>query len=174
MKRENVEIGNKRIDTLIGKDSTFTGNIESAGTIRIDGNFEGEISTKGDLVIGENGQVKGKVKAQNIVVAGKMEGELEASGKLELVPSANVQGEVKMMTWLWKKEQSFKEIANSIRKTKQNGESFYSLKPRKRERRVRSNSVLTALTEARLRRRASALSNLYPYRIIFLNCFLCI
>ncbi|HHU50513.1 MAG TPA: polymer-forming cytoskeletal protein [Firmicutes bacterium] len=97
MKRENVEIGNKRIDTLIGKDSTFTGNIESAGTIRIDGNFEGEISTKGDLVIGENGQVKGKVKAQNIVVAGKMEGELEASGKLELVPSANVQGEVKMM-----------------------------------------------------------------------------
>lgn len=97
MKRENVEIGNKRIDTLVGRDSSFTGNIESSGTIRIDGKFEGEISTKGDLVIGENGQVKGKVKAQNITVAGKMEGELEASGKLELVPSANVQGEVKMM-----------------------------------------------------------------------------
>jgi|SRR5690554_1563180 len=97
MKRENVEIGNKKIDTLIGRDSSFSGNIESSGTIRIDGKFEGEIVTKGDLVIGENGKVKGKIKGQNITVAGKMEGELEASGKLELVPSANVQGEVKMM-----------------------------------------------------------------------------
>lgn len=96
MKRDNSEIGNKKIDTLIGKDSSFSGTIESSGTIRVDGKFEGEITTKGDLVVGESGQVKGKIKAQNITVAGKIDGEVEATGKLELVPTANVQGEARM------------------------------------------------------------------------------
>lgn len=92
----NNKIGNKKIDTLIGKDSAFTGNIESTGTIRIDGKFDGEIITKGDLVIGESGMVQGKIKAENITVAGKVQGEVEAAGKLELVPSGNMQGEAKM------------------------------------------------------------------------------
>lgn len=97
MKRTNIEIGNKKIDTLIGRDSSFSGTIESSGTIRIDGKYEGEISTKGDLVIGEDGQVIGKIKAQDITIAGKVEGEVEAAGKLELVPTANLQGETRMM-----------------------------------------------------------------------------
>lgn len=92
----NNRIGNKKIDTLIGKDSAFAGNIESTGTIRIDGKFEGEIITKGDLVIGESGQVNGKIKAENITIAGKVQGEVEAAGKLELVPTGNLQGEAKM------------------------------------------------------------------------------
>ncbi|NLW59761.1 MAG: polymer-forming cytoskeletal protein [Firmicutes bacterium] len=92
----NNRVGSRKIDTLIGKDSTFTGNIESTGTIRIDGKFEGEIVTKGDLVIGESGAVQGKIKAENIIIAGKVQGEVEAAGKLELVPTGNLQGEAKM------------------------------------------------------------------------------
>ena len=96
MKRVDPEVGNKKIDTLIGKDSGFTGNIESTGTIRVDGKFEGEITTKGDLVIGETGRVQGKIKAQNIIIAGEVKGEVEATGKLELVPTGNLQGEARM------------------------------------------------------------------------------
>ncbi|NLM37742.1 MAG: polymer-forming cytoskeletal protein [Firmicutes bacterium] len=92
----NRKGGSRKIDTLIGKDSAFTGNIESTGTIRIDGKFEGEIITKGDLVIGESGVVQGKIKAENITIAGKVHGEVEAAGKLELVPTGNLEGEAKM------------------------------------------------------------------------------
>lgn len=92
----NNKAGSRKIDTLIGKESAFTGNIESTGTIRIDGKFDGEIITKGDLVIGETGAVQGKIKAANITIAGKVQGEVEAAGKLELVPTGNLQGEAKM------------------------------------------------------------------------------
>ena len=91
-----MEAGNKKIDTLIGKDSSITGKLESVGTIRVDGRFEGDIITKSDLVVGENGEVHGKVKAKDITVAGLIKGELEATGKLELVPTAVVEGEAKM------------------------------------------------------------------------------
>jgi cytoskeletal protein CcmA (bactofilin family) len=94
--KATTEVGNKKIDTLIGKDSSFVGQIDSTGTIRVDGKFEGEITTKGDLVIGESGQVQGKIKAQNIVIAGQVRGEVEAGGKLELVPTGNLQGEARM------------------------------------------------------------------------------
>ena len=94
----NNRVGSRKIDTLIGKDSTFTGNIESTGTIRIDGKFEGEIVTKGDLVIGESGAVQGKIKAENIIIAGKVQGEVEAAGKLELVPTGNLQGRRKWLS----------------------------------------------------------------------------
>jgi len=96
MKRGSNELGNKKIDTLIGKESNVNGTLESSGTIRVDGKFEGDIITKSDLVVGENGEVEGKVKAKNITVAGILKGELEATGKLELIPTATVQGEVKM------------------------------------------------------------------------------
>ncbi len=95
-KKVDTSVGNRKIDTLIGKDSSFIGNIESKGTIRVDGKFEGEIATKGDLVIGETGQIHGKIKAQNIIIAGKVKGEVEATDKLELVPSGNLQGEARM------------------------------------------------------------------------------
>lgn len=96
MKRGSNELGNKKIDTLIGKESSVNGTLESSGTIRVDGKFEGDIITKSDLVVGENGEVIGKIKARNITVAGIIKGELEASGKLELIPTATVQGEAKM------------------------------------------------------------------------------
>lgn len=91
------EANNRRIDTIIGKDTIFVGNIESAGTIRVDGKIEGHIITEGDLIIGENGMIQGKINAKNVTVAGQLVGEIEARGKLELVPSASVQGDAQVM-----------------------------------------------------------------------------
>lgn len=91
------EANNRRIDTVIGKDTVFVGNIESAGTIRVDGKIEGEVITEGDLIIGEFGAIQGKISAKNVTVAGQLVGEIEARGKLELVPTANVQGNAQIM-----------------------------------------------------------------------------
>ena len=92
----NKEVNPKRVDTIISKDATLRGAIEAEGTIRVDGRFEGEVSTASDLVVGEGGFVQGTVTAKNVVVAGQLQGKIEARGKLELLPTANVQGEIKM------------------------------------------------------------------------------
>jgi len=85
-----------RVDTLIGKDTTLRGTVESEGSIRVDGRFEGDITTAGDLFVGEGGFVQGTIVAKNITVAGHLQGKVEARGRLELLPTANVQGEIKM------------------------------------------------------------------------------
>ena len=62
----------RKVDTVIGKESSFKGNLEApAGSVRIDGYFEGELHIGGDLIIGESGNVVGNVVAKNVIVAGE-------------------------------------------------------------------------------------------------------
>lgn len=85
-----------KIDTLVGKDTTFAGTITATGTIRIDGEFRGEIKAKGDLVIGENGKVEAMIEARNVLIGGYVKGNILAAGKTELSSTARLYGDIKV------------------------------------------------------------------------------
>ncbi len=94
-KKNTVEPVNfERVDTLVGKDTIFTGNIAATGAIRIDGEFSGDIKVKGDLVIGEVAKVEATVEARNVLVAGYLRGNIQASGKVDLAPNAHLFGDI--------------------------------------------------------------------------------
>ncbi len=94
-KKGSVETMSGKVDTIIGKDTYFSGTINGKGVIRIDGEVEGLVQDKGDLIIGENGKVAAELKARNITIAGLYEGTLEAEGKLELKKTATAIGTFK-------------------------------------------------------------------------------
>lgn len=94
-KKDNLETPPDKINTVIGKDTLFKGTLTGKGLIRIDGEAEGSIVNKGDLIIGESGRVKVDLKARNVTVAGYYEGALEAEGKLELKKTATASGTFK-------------------------------------------------------------------------------
>ncbi|MCL6589745.1 MAG: polymer-forming cytoskeletal protein [Firmicutes bacterium] len=97
--KEKDGFNTRKVDTLVGKESSFKGNLDApGGAVRIDGYFEGELHIGGDLIIGENGKVIGNIVAKNIVVAGEVKGSIESRGKLELAPTAKVIGDSKMFT----------------------------------------------------------------------------
>ncbi|MBP2651250.1 MAG: hypothetical protein H6Q74_2075 [Firmicutes bacterium] len=86
------------METVIGKDTKFVGNIEANGTIRVDGLVEGEIVTKGELIVGESGKVKAKVKAKGAIIAGTINGNAEIINKLELASTGKIYGDIKTTT----------------------------------------------------------------------------
>ncbi len=94
-KKDSLEVTTDKVDTIIGKDTVFKGNINSKGLIRIDGEAEGHLVNKGDVVVGESGKVLADLKARNVTIAGYFEGTLEAEGKLELKKTATVAGNLK-------------------------------------------------------------------------------
>ncbi len=95
-KKDNLETPPDKINTIIGKDTHFKGTLTGKGLIRIDGEAEGGIVNKGDLIVGESGRVKAEIKANNVTIAGYYEGALEAEGKLELKKTATVVGTFKI------------------------------------------------------------------------------
>ena len=80
----------------IENSTALKGNIKSKNDIRIDGNVEGEVVTKGKVILGKESDVVGKILCANADIEGKFDGELTASGTLSLKSGSNVKGRVKI------------------------------------------------------------------------------
>ena len=61
-----------RLETVIGPNAHFKGDIVSEGGVRVEGIFEGNIETAGNLVIGESAKVIADVQANNISISGNL------------------------------------------------------------------------------------------------------
>lgn len=85
----------ENMDTVIGKDSTFTGKVEVTSSLRVDGTVKGEIISHETVVIGPTGRVEGDVTAKNSVIAGQVIGNVTAQEKVELQAKALLQGDLK-------------------------------------------------------------------------------
>jgi len=94
-KKDNLEVPSDKINTIIGKDTVFTGSINGKGLIRIDGEVEGDIADTGDVIIGENGKAKVELKARNVKIAGLLNGSVDAEGKIELKSTGTAIGSLK-------------------------------------------------------------------------------
>ncbi len=80
--------------TFIGKGVDFKGVVRFDGTVRIDGRLEGEIHTKGTLIVGENAVIKGIISAGSLICSGKINGNINAAEKVELMKPAVIIGDV--------------------------------------------------------------------------------
>ena len=78
--------------SILGRDIVITGDIKTDGDVQIDGRLDGNI-TAGNVTIGEQGAVNGKIIAQNVNVRGKVAGKIE-SNIVELSETANVQADL--------------------------------------------------------------------------------
>lgn len=79
---------------MISEGTTLTGKIETQNDIRIAGKTDGEVSSKGKLIVTSTGVLEGGINAQDADIAGKVEGELRISNKLTLRQSAVVNGDI--------------------------------------------------------------------------------
>lgn len=83
-----------KIGTLIGKGAVFDGNVTAPETIRIDGTLNGNCDCKEQLILGTDGQIKGDITAQNVIISGKVEGDIVVNGKLELLSTGKLTGNI--------------------------------------------------------------------------------
>jgi cytoskeletal protein CcmA (bactofilin family) len=79
---------------LISNDTEISGDVMSNGDIRIDGSLIGNLTTKGKVVIGPTGKVKGEVNCKNSEVSGMIEGKISVGQLLNLKASSRIQGDI--------------------------------------------------------------------------------
>jgi cytoskeletal protein CcmA (bactofilin family) len=85
-----------QVDTLIGKNSVFRGNMDAEGTLRIEGSMEGELNIKGDVVLADTGKVTGNIIATNAHIAGKIEGNIKVASQLHLTQTSFIDGDIEV------------------------------------------------------------------------------
>jgi cytoskeletal protein CcmA (bactofilin family) len=84
--------GTEDIIAFVGKGVEFKGIISYSGTVRIDGNLDGEIHTDGVLLIGDEAVIQAKVTAGTIVCKGKITGDIAAKERVKLRAPAVFNG----------------------------------------------------------------------------------
>jgi cytoskeletal protein CcmA (bactofilin family) len=82
-----------KIETIIGPNAHFQGDIQSDGGMRVDGIFEGNIDIAGNLVIGEAAKVIAEVSANNISISGAVKGNI-AGNRVEILETGRVWGDL--------------------------------------------------------------------------------
>lgn len=84
------------IATVLGAETSFSGTLRFKDSLRIKGNFEGEIDAMGRLYIDTEAIVTAhKIRATSVVVGGTVRGDIEAPDRIEMLPSAKVYGNVR-------------------------------------------------------------------------------
>jgi cytoskeletal protein CcmA (bactofilin family) len=82
------------INTIIGPGTSVSGDIESGGFTRLDGNVLGDVKAKGRVVIGEKARMKSNVSGTFVTVGGVVCGNVIASERLIILGTGLVMGDI--------------------------------------------------------------------------------
>ena len=81
-------------NSAIGEGSIFEGKFYIAGSLRIDGKFEGDIRTEDALIVGQTGRVKTNIAAKDVVIAGTLIGDINARDEVRLSETGRMLGDI--------------------------------------------------------------------------------
>jgi cytoskeletal protein CcmA (bactofilin family) len=80
--------------SIIASGMTITGDIESAGIIKIDGRVDGSVTGARQVLLGRGGSINGNIVADEVVIGGSVRGTLTVRERLELQGTAAVVGDI--------------------------------------------------------------------------------
>jgi len=83
-------------EKILDVDVAMQGNLifKDPVNLRINGRFEGNLETKGNLTIASTAIVSAGIMGDNIIIDGRVKGKIVAKERLTLLPAAVVEGEI--------------------------------------------------------------------------------
>jgi cytoskeletal protein CcmA (bactofilin family) len=82
------------INTIIGPNSFFRGDLESGGFTRVDGGMRGNLHAKGRVVVGEKARMRSSITGTTITIGGVVDGNILAAERLVVLPTAMILGDI--------------------------------------------------------------------------------
>ncbi|WP_270165955.1 bactofilin family protein [Paenibacillus sp. SYP-B4298] len=79
-------------DTLIGQGAKAEGSFHCESGIRIEGEYQGEMICKGEVIVGEYGVCRSTISAPEVTIAGIVHGEVHTQGRLTITASGQLHG----------------------------------------------------------------------------------
>ncbi len=82
-----------KLESLIGVNSEFQGELHVKGTLRVDGRIDGQVFAE-CVILSESGGITGDVNAKKIIVGGRIDGILRAQEIVEIKSKGKISGEI--------------------------------------------------------------------------------
>lgn len=85
--------GPQKMESFLGSNSNFKGDLNVKGTLRVDGRAEGRLDAD-CVILSESAVVKGDIQGKKIIVGGAVEGTLRAQELVEIKSKGKVLGDI--------------------------------------------------------------------------------
>lgn len=82
------------LNGFLDRGSSFKGELEFEDTMRIDGRFEGKITSKNELIVGESATIDGDIHVGRIAISGTVHGKVKADQRIEIHRSGKVYSDL--------------------------------------------------------------------------------
>ncbi|MFQ5666777.1 MAG: polymer-forming cytoskeletal protein [Candidatus Binatia bacterium] len=82
------------VQAHLGKGSRIEGKLQFEGSVKIDGDVDGEIQAQQAVIVGESAVLNAQINAQTVIVKGKVTGDVTARKQVELREPAKLTGNI--------------------------------------------------------------------------------
>ncbi len=82
------------IQTIVGFDSALSGVINTEFSIRLEGDFNGEIRSQGSVFVGHKSKIKGNISALRLIVQGEITGDVDVIESIEIMRTGTIIGDI--------------------------------------------------------------------------------
>ncbi len=79
---------------VVAKGTKIEGLFRTTENVRVDGTLVGDVFCEKKLVLGQDGEIEGKLTSLDAVVMGHIKGEVKINGVLQLVSTAFIEGNI--------------------------------------------------------------------------------
>lgn len=83
----------EKLESFVGRNSQFTGDIATKGTLRVDGQITGNVEADW-LILGAKALIKGNASVVGMVVGGTIEGNVTARELVEVKNKGQIVGDI--------------------------------------------------------------------------------
>jgi cytoskeletal protein CcmA (bactofilin family) len=80
--------------SVIDAQMLVEGDVETAGTLRVDGNMRGNVRRADIIVVATGASITGNVSAREVIVGGAITGNVTAVERIELQATGSVAGDI--------------------------------------------------------------------------------
>jgi cytoskeletal protein CcmA (bactofilin family) len=80
--------------SIIARDMTITGDMQTEGVVKVEGRVTGTIRATSQIIVSPGAMIEGDLITNEAVVAGEVQGTIRASDRVELQASAFVRGDI--------------------------------------------------------------------------------
>jgi len=84
-------------DSIVGANTSITGDFRSSGNVRMDGAFQGTLEISGNILVGESAEIEAHIHARNISIAGVVRGDVQGE-KVQLLRTGRIWGDINAAT----------------------------------------------------------------------------
>ncbi len=82
------------VNAYLGQGSRVTGKLNFEGTVRVDGQVEGEISAQDTLIVGEPAIINAQITGSSVIIKGRVTGDITARKRVEIRAPGKLFGNV--------------------------------------------------------------------------------